>query len=43
MANLEQLEKALPYAPIKIVALESSKYLSDEVNEYLVGFRHDIK
>jgi len=43
MANLEQLEKALPYAPIKIVALESSKYLSDEVNKYLVGFRHDIK
>ena len=43
MANLEQLEKSLPYAPIKIVALESSKYLSDEVNEYLVGFRHDIK
>ena len=43
MTNLEQLEKALPYAPIKIVALESSKYLSDEVNGFLVGFRHDIK
>ena len=43
MANLDQLEKALPYAPIKIVALESSKYLADEVNDYLVGFRHDIK
>ncbi|MBR4993342.1 MAG: ribose-phosphate pyrophosphokinase [Lachnospiraceae bacterium] len=43
MANLEQLEQTLPYAPIKIAALESSDYLSKEVNEYLVGFRHDIK
>lgn len=43
MPNLEQLEKSLPFAPIKIVALESSDYLSKEVNEYLVGFRHDIK
>lgn len=39
MANLEQLEQALPIAPLKIAALESCAELGKKVNDHIVNFR----
>ena len=39
MANITQLEKTLPTAPLKIVALDSCKELGKKVNDYIVSFR----
>ena len=39
MANLEQLEQALPVAPLKIAALESCAELGKKVNDHIVNFR----
>ena len=39
MANIEFLEKTLPTAPLKIVALDSCKELGQKVNDYIVSFR----
>ena len=39
--NIEALEKTLPTAPIKLVAMESCKDLGQKVNDYLVSFRKD--
>ena len=42
MANLEQLETAIPVAPIKIAALESCTCLAQNVDAYLVEYRKTI-
>ena len=39
--NIEALEKTLPTAPMKLVAMESCKDLGQKVNDYLVSFRKD--
>ncbi len=39
MSNITLLEKTLPTAPLKIVALESCKELGQKVNDYIVSFR----
>lgn len=39
MANITQLEKTLPTAPLKIIALDSCKDLGKKVNDYIVSFR----
>ena len=39
--NIEALEKTLPSAPMKLVAMESCKDLGQKVNDYLVSFRKD--
>ena len=41
MANITQLEKTLPTAPLKIVALDSCKELGKKVNDYIVSFRQE--
>ena len=41
MSNITQLEKTLPTAPLKIVALESCKELGKKVNDYIVSFRQE--
>jgi len=41
MSNITQLEKTLPTAPLKIVALESCKELGQKVNDYIVSFRKE--
>ena len=43
MPNLRELENAMPVAPLKIVALASAEKMGKRVNDYLVGFRRDIK
>lgn len=42
MPNLRELEKALPVAPLKIIALESCEKLGNRVNDYLVEFRKSV-
>lgn len=39
MANISQLEKTLPTAPLKIAALDSCKEFGQKVNDYIVSFR----
>ena len=39
MTNIEIMEKALPTAPLKIVALESCRELADKIDKYIVSFR----
>ncbi len=39
MTNIELMEKALPAAPLKIVALESCRDLAEKVDQYIVSFR----
>ncbi len=41
MPNIERLEKTLPTAPLKIVAMKSCADLGRKVNEYIVSFRKD--
>ena len=41
MSNITQLEKTLPTAPLKIVALDSCKELGAKVNDYIVSFRKE--
>ncbi|MBE5869533.1 MAG: ribose-phosphate pyrophosphokinase [Lachnospiraceae bacterium] len=43
MANLRELENAMPVAPLKIVALPSAAKLGRQVNDYLVSFRKTLK
>ena len=40
MLNLNELEKTLPVAPLKIAALDSCKGLAQKVNDYIVDFRY---
>ena len=42
MPNLTELEKALPVAPLKLVALDSCDTLGQHVNDYLVEFRKNV-
>ena len=42
MANIQELENAMPVAPLKIVALPSAEKFAKRVNEYLVAFRKTI-
>ena len=41
MSNIELLEKTLPTAPLKIVAMESCRELGQKVNDYIVSFREN--
>lgn len=41
MSNIELLEKTLPVAPLKLVAMESCTELGRKVNDYIVSFRKD--
>ena len=41
MSNIELLEKTLPVAPLKIVAMESCRDLAQKVNGYIVSFREN--
>ena len=41
MSNIELLEKILPAAPMKIVAMESCRELGQKVNDYIVSFREN--
>ena len=43
MPNLNELENAMPVAPLKIVALPSAEKIGRKVNDYLVNFRRNIK
>ncbi|MBE5873270.1 MAG: ribose-phosphate pyrophosphokinase [Lachnospiraceae bacterium] len=42
MPNLQDIENAMPVAPLKIVALPSAERLGRRVNDYMVGFRKSI-
>ena len=42
MPNICELQNAMPFAPLKVIALDSAHELGDRVNEYLVAFRKDI-
>ena len=39
MSDIKELEKILPNAPLKIIAMESCKELGKKVNDYIVSFR----
>ncbi len=41
MSNIELLERTLPVAPLKIVAMESCRGLGQKVNDYTVSFREN--
>ena len=43
MPNLHELEAAIPVAPLKLIVLDSAARLGNQINNYLVGFRRDIK
>jgi ribose-phosphate pyrophosphokinase len=42
MSYLEQLENAMPVAPLKLVVLQSATELGNRVNDYLVDFRSKV-
>lgn len=42
MPNLQDIENAMPVAPLKIVALPSAERLGRRINEYIVEFRKSI-
>ncbi|MGI6069603.1 MAG: ribose-phosphate pyrophosphokinase [Blautia sp.] len=42
MPNIELLEKSIPVAPIKLLALEGCKDLAKEVDRHLVTFRKEL-
>ena len=42
MANLLELEKAMPVAPLKLVAMKGAENLGNRINNYLVDFRKTI-
>ena len=39
MSDIKSLEKILPNAPLKIIAMESCKEMGKKVNDYIVSFR----
>jgi len=41
MADVSALEKKLPVAPLKIVAMDSAAQLGNVINNYLVSFRNE--
>lgn len=42
MPNLQELENAMPVAPLKIVALSSARKMGERINDYLVEFRRTV-
>lgn len=42
MPNLQELENAMPVAPLKIVALPSAERLGRRINDYMVTFRKTV-
>lgn len=42
MPNLHELERAMPVAPLKLLAMESAELLGRRVNEYLVDYRKHV-
>lgn len=42
MPNLNELQNALPVAPLKLVVLDSATALGQQVNDYLVDYRKTI-
>ena len=42
MPNLQELENAMPVAPLKLIALSSAEKMGQRVNDYLVEFRKTI-
>ena len=42
MANIELMEQMLPYAPLKIAAMESCLELGHKVDDYIVSFREIV-
>ena len=42
MPNLQELENAMPAAPLKLIALPSAKAMGKRINDYLVEFRKTI-
>ena len=42
MANLHEIENAMPVAPLKIVALSSAAKMGRRINDYMVEFRKTI-
>ena len=42
MPNLQELENAMPVAPLKIVALPSAEKMGRRINDYLVEFRKSV-
>ena len=42
MANVSQLENAMPVAPLKLIVLPSMASMGDRINRYLVEFRKQI-
>lgn len=43
MPNLRELEAAIPVAPLKLIVLDSAATLGNQVNNYLVNFRKNVK
>lgn len=43
MPNLRELEAAIPVAPLKLVVMDSAVKLGNQVNNYLVNFRREVK
>lgn len=43
MPNLHELEAAMPVAPLKLIVLDSAARLGNQVNNYLVNFRKNVK
>lgn len=42
MPNLQELENAMPVAPLKIAALPSAERMGRRINDYLVAFRKSV-
>lgn len=42
MPNLQELENAMPIAPLKIAALPSAERMGRRINDYLVAFRKSV-
>lgn len=42
MPNLQELENAMPVAPLKIVALPSAEKMGRRINNYMVDFRRSV-
>ncbi len=42
MPNLQELEDAMPVAPLKIAALPSAEHMARRINQYLVEYRKSI-
>lgn len=42
MPNIDILENKMPVAPLKLCVLSSSEKIGNEINDYLVSFRHSI-